>query len=52
MPSIPIPTDTATWGGIITLAAVLLGTLLAAVVGGKVGQRYHTKVDRVTGEDR
>ena len=52
VPSIPIPTDTATWGGIITLAAVLLGTLLAAVVGGKVGQRYHTKVDRVTGEDR
>lgn len=52
VPSIPIPTDTATWGGIITLAAVLLATLLAAVVGGKVGQRYHTKVDRVTGEDR
>lgn len=52
VPSMPIPTDTATWGGIITLAAVLLGTLLAAVIGGKVGQRYHTKVDRVTGDDR
>ncbi|MBA2559579.1 MAG: hypothetical protein H0V07_06750 [Propionibacteriales bacterium] len=47
LPSIPIPSDTATWGGIITLAAILLGTLLAAFTGGKVGQRYHTKVDRV-----
>lgn len=47
LPSVPIPSDTATWGGIITLAAILLGTLLAAFVGGKVGHRYHTKVDRV-----
>jgi hypothetical protein len=47
LPSLPIPSDTATRGGIITLAAVLIGTLLAAFVGGKVGQRYHTKVDRV-----
>jgi len=47
LPSVPIPTDTATWGGIITLAAILVGTLLAAVAGGKVGQHYHTKVDRV-----
>jgi hypothetical protein len=49
LPSIPIPSDKATWGGLITLAAVVLGTLLAAFVGGKVGQRYHTKVDRVGG---
>lgn len=48
LPSMPIPTDTASWGGIIALAAVLLGTLLAAFAGGKVGQRYHTKIDRVT----
>ena len=46
LPSMPIPTDTATWGAIIALAAVLVGTLLAAILGGKVGQRYHTKVDR------
>ncbi|MDQ3307278.1 MAG: hypothetical protein M3499_02810 [Actinomycetota bacterium] len=51
VPSMPIPTDKATWGGLITLAAVLLGSLLAAFAGGKVGQRYHTKVDRVTGDD-
>ncbi|MEJ7744149.1 MAG: hypothetical protein WKF73_17350 [Nocardioidaceae bacterium] len=51
LPSMPIPTDTATWGGIITLAAVLLGTLLAAFLGGKMGQRYHSKVDRVTAQN-
>jgi hypothetical protein len=47
LPSVPIPSETATWGGIITLAAILIGTLLAAIVGGKVGRRYHSKVDRV-----
>ena len=46
LPTLPIPTDTATLGGLITLAAVLLGTLLAAFLGGKTGNRYHTKVDR------
>jgi hypothetical protein len=43
LPSIPIPSDKATWRGLIALAAVLLGTLLAAFTGGKVGRRYHTK---------
>ncbi len=51
LPSMPIPSDTATWGGIITLAAILIGTLLAAFLGGKVGQRYHSKVDRVTAQN-
>ncbi len=51
LPSMPIPSDTATWGGLITLGAVLVGTLLAAFLGGKVGQRYHTKVDRVTADN-
>ncbi len=48
LPSMPIPTDAATWGGIIALAAILVGTLLAAIVGGKVGQRYHSRIDRIT----
>ncbi len=47
LPALPIPTDSATIGGLIALAAVLLGTLLAAFLGGKAGQRYHTKIDRV-----
>jgi hypothetical protein len=46
LPRIPIPTDAATVGGIITGLAVLVGTLLAALFGGKVGHRYHDKVDR------
>jgi len=49
LPSMPIPTDTATWGGIIALAAVLVGTLVAAILGGLVGRRYHSKVDRFRG---
>jgi outer membrane lipoprotein SlyB len=31
------------------LVIMLVATLLAAVAGGKVGQRYHRKVDRVGG---
>jgi hypothetical protein len=46
MPSIPVPTNTLTIGGVIALVAVVLGTLVAAILGGKAGQRYHTKIDR------
>ena len=46
LPRIPIPTDDVTLGGIITGLVVLLGTLLAAMFGGSVGQRYHNRVDR------
>jgi hypothetical protein len=46
LPSIPIPTNALTIGGVVTLVAVVLGTLLAAILGGKAGQRYHTKIDR------
>lgn len=48
LPSIPVPTDTLTTGALITLAAVLLATLLAAFLGGKTGERYHRKIDRIT----
>ena len=48
LPTLPIPTDEATAGALITLAAVIIATLLAAYLGGKTGQRYHSKVDRVT----
>ncbi len=49
LPSIPIPDDTLTTGGVITLIVVVVGTLLAAMLGGKAGHRYHTRVDRFTG---
>lgn len=46
LPRIPIPTDAATWGGVITAVALLLVTLLAALAGGKAGHNYHNRVDR------
>ena len=46
LPRIPIPTDEASSGGIIAGLVVLAVTALAAMTGGKVGRRYHTKVDR------
>lgn len=46
LPRIPIPHDQMTTGGILTAVVLLAGTLLAAVAGGKVGQHYHTRVDR------
>ena len=49
LPRIPVDQGSLTTGGVIALAAILLGTLFAAVTGGKVGQRYHNKVDRAGG---
>ena len=46
LPRIPIDEGTATTGGIVALVAVLLVTLLGAVLGGKLGDRFHRKVDR------
>jgi amino acid transporter len=47
LPRIPVDEGSLTTGGIITLIAVVLLTLLAAIGGGKAGERYHRKVDRV-----
>ena len=46
--SLPVPTDSLSTGGVLALLVVLVGTLLAAMLGGKAGQRYHTKIDRAT----
>ncbi len=46
MPSLPVGDEEFTTGGIIALAAIVLGTIVAAMAGGKVGERYHKKVDR------
>jgi hypothetical protein len=48
LPSLPVPTDKLTTGGLIAVAGLLLGTLLAAFLGGKTGERYHRKIDRIT----
>jgi hypothetical protein len=47
LPRIPIDEGTVTTGGLITLAALVVGTLLAAIAGGKAGTHYHRKIDRV-----
>ncbi len=47
LPRIPIDEGDLATGGIIALAAFLIATLIAAILGGKVGERYHQKVDRV-----
>ena len=46
LPRIPVDEGTATTGGLVALALVLVVTLAAAVLGGKTGERYHRKVDR------
>ena len=46
LPSLPVGEQTLATGGLIALAAIVLGTLFAAMSGGKVGERYHKRVDR------
>jgi hypothetical protein len=47
LPRIPIEEGSLTAGAAIALAAVVLVTLLAAMGGGKAGERFHHKVERV-----
>jgi hypothetical protein len=47
LPRIPVHAGDLTTGGVIALAAIVLGTLIAAIAGGKVGERFHRRVDRV-----
>jgi hypothetical protein len=46
LPNVAVGDQTLTTGGAITLAAGLIVTLIAAVAGGKVGDRFHRRVDR------
>ena len=47
LPSIPTNNSTVTTGGAIAAGAALLVTLLFAILGGKAGDLFHRKVDRV-----
>jgi hypothetical protein len=47
LPRIPIEEGSLTAGAVIALIAVVLVTLVAAAAGGKAGERFHRKVDRV-----
>jgi hypothetical protein len=45
LPRIPVDQGTLTRGGAIALGAALVVTLLAAVIGGTLGTRWHRRVD-------
>jgi hypothetical protein len=46
-PDVALSNDTLTMGGIIAAATLVLLTLMFAILGGKAGQRYHDKIDRL-----
>jgi hypothetical protein len=46
LPRIPIDEGDLATGAVIALIVILIATVLAAIAGGKVGERYHRKVDR------
>jgi MFS family permease len=46
LPRIPIDEGSLATGAAITLVVILISTLVAAIVGGKAGERYHRRVDR------
>jgi hypothetical protein len=46
LPNVAVGDQTLTTGGAITLAAACVVTLLSAIAGGKVGDRFHRRVDR------
>jgi uncharacterized membrane protein len=45
LPQLPVSDSDASMGAVITGAALLLVSLVAALAGGKVGRNYHRKVD-------
>ena len=49
LPTLPLTSDELGLGGLLAALAILLATLLFAMAGGKVGTRYHAKVDRAVG---
>jgi heme/copper-type cytochrome/quinol oxidase subunit 2 len=52
-PRIPVTAETATWTGILTAIGAAVITLIAAILGGAAGMRYHRRVDRAGfGDDR
>jgi hypothetical protein len=51
LPRIPVDEGALTTGAAIALATVVIITLLAAMGGGKAGERYHRKIDRLAYRD-
>jgi len=51
LPRIPVDEGTLATGGIITLIAVAIVTLVGSLLGGKIGEAYHRRVDRSVVDD-
>ncbi len=51
LPRLPVDNNALTGGGIITLAAIVLISLVGALLGGMAGMRYHRRVDRAGFEE-
>jgi hypothetical protein len=47
LPALPVGESKLASGGALALALIVLGTLFAALTGGKAGEHYHRRVDRV-----
>jgi hypothetical protein len=52
LPRIPIEEGSLTAGAAVALVVTVLATLIAAMVGGKTGERFHKKVDKLGYEAR
>ena len=50
LPALPTGLDQVTWNGLIAAAVAVVGTLLAAVLGGRMGEGYHRRVDRAAAD--
>jgi hypothetical protein len=47
LPALPVGDSKLASGGALALALILVGTALAALIGGKAGEQYHRRIDRV-----
>jgi len=51
LPTLPTSLADVTTTGMILAAIAVLGTLLSAMLGGKVGESFHRRVDRAAADD-
>jgi hypothetical protein len=49
LPAVPVDVTALTVGGAIVLALTVVVTALTAALGGKLGERFHRRVDRAAG---
>ncbi len=49
LPAVPVDVNALTVGGAIVLAVTVVVTALTAAIGGRLGERFHRRVDRAAG---